>query len=62
MTLLYGVDQHLLQFVQVHGFHDEDLVLLLQQLHVVQDHHAPGVPPVQLHRHRHLRAEPVLTL
>lgn len=46
--------QHLFEPLQVNFLHDGHLVLLLQQVHVVHNHHAPGVGPLQLHCHGNL--------
>lgn len=54
VTLVQCVRQQPFELLQVDALHDEDLVLLLEQVHVVQDHHASGVCALQLHRHRDL--------
>lgn len=56
--LFQRIHEHVLELLHVEAFHDEGFVVLPQQIHVVQHHHAAGVGALQLHRHRHLvRAE-----
>lgn len=54
IILLQWFHEHLLELLQVDCLHDKNLVFLVQQLHVVQDHHASGVFPLQLYCHSNL--------
>lgn len=48
---------HLLEHLQFNFLHDNDLVILFQQLHVVKHHHASSVVSTQLHCHCNLEDE-----
>ena len=43
--------------LQVNFLHDDGLMLLFQQTHVVHDHHASGVSALQLHCYCNLEEE-----
>ena len=55
--LLQRVHEHLPELLQVDVLHDDGFVLLFEQLHVVQHHHASGVCTPQLHCHSNLGEE-----